>query len=38
MAKYEDLKKEMLEDPEVKAAYDELSSEYERIQNMVDTQ
>ena len=37
MIKYEDFKKEILKDPEVKTAYDELSPEYDIIQAMIDT-
>lgn len=37
MVKYEDFKKEILKDPEVKTAYDELSPEYDIIQVMIDT-
>ena len=36
MIKYEDFKKEILKDPEVKTAYDELSPEYDIIQAMID--
>ena len=32
-----EFKKELLEDPEVKAAYDELQPEYDIIQAMIDT-
>lgn len=37
MIKHEDFKKEILKDPEVKTAYDELSPEYDIIQAMIDT-
>ena len=37
MIKYEDFKKEILSDPEVKNAYDELSPEYDIVQAMIDT-
>ena len=37
MIKYEDFKKEILKDPEVKTAYDGLSPEYDIIQAMIDT-
>ena len=37
MTKYEDFKKEILTDPEVKRAYDELSPEYDIIQAMINT-
>lgn len=37
MINYEDFKKGILKDPEVKAAYDELSCEYDIIQAMIDT-
>ena len=36
MIKYEDFKTEILKDPEVKTAYDELSPEYDIIQAMID--
>ena len=36
MSSYSEFKMELLEDPEVKAAYDELQSEYDIIQAMVD--
>ena len=36
MIKYEELKKEVLKDSEVKTAYDELSHEYDIIQTMID--
>lgn len=37
MINYEDFKKGILKDPEVKTAYDELSCEYDIIQAMIDT-
>ncbi len=37
MSSYRELKKELLADPEVKAAYDELQPEYDIIQAMIDT-
>ena len=36
MSSYSEFKMELLEDPEVKAAYDELQPEYDIIQAMVD--
>lgn len=37
MIKYNDFKKELLKDKEVKRAYDDLSPEYDIIQAMIDT-
>lgn len=37
MIKYEDFKKGILKDPEVKTAYDQLSCEYDIIQAIIDT-
>lgn len=36
MSRYDDFKKEMLEDPAVKAEYDALEAEYDIIQAMID--
>ncbi len=36
MSSYADIKKELLTDPEVKAAYEELQPEYDIIQAMID--
>lgn len=36
MVQYEDFKKEILKDPDVKSAYDDLSPEYDIIQTMID--
>ncbi len=36
MSSYRELKKELLTDPEVKMAYDELQPEYDIIQAMID--
>jgi hypothetical protein len=38
MASYEAIKEHLLEDPQVKAAYDALQSEYDRIQAALDTE
>ncbi len=37
MSSYREFKKELLADPEVKEAYDELQPEYDIIQAMIDT-